>query len=381
MKIKQVCQITGLTERAVRYYIEEDIIHPNYTENYLGRRTFDFTDDDIEMLKDIAELRKFSFTVDEIRDMQINSQTISQKVTRLFKRKQETISSERELSERLEQYEYCEDISALAEFLASPVESKSLPDQDSRATREIILSMLKQMAIILITCLPIVMFALGFLFDVGDYVYPEFAPWALVCGLVSLIPSVTVFLLPKFKPNKIRLIRVICLILCIAMIPISYICGAEICFDYSKTEDISHYRALEPDCMANFDMTYQGLFPAWRPEGDASGEYYYYHKADNCLQYNDDIYLELTLNKAAFDSEVERVKALSPKYGAWKEVRKDNFVCLFDCGGPIFEEKFGGFYDYYIFAYDETACKVRYIHCANTIHKMEIKPYYLRLEW
>lgn len=48
MKIKQVCEATGLTDRAVRYYIEEGLIAPRYTENYLGRKAFDFSEDDAQ---------------------------------------------------------------------------------------------------------------------------------------------------------------------------------------------------------------------------------------------------------------------------------------------------------------------------------------------
>ncbi len=39
MKIKIACQLTGLTDRTIRHYIEEKIIFPEYTENYLGNRS------------------------------------------------------------------------------------------------------------------------------------------------------------------------------------------------------------------------------------------------------------------------------------------------------------------------------------------------------
>ncbi len=42
MKIKNVCEATELSDRTIRYYIEEELISPSYTENYLGRRTYDF---------------------------------------------------------------------------------------------------------------------------------------------------------------------------------------------------------------------------------------------------------------------------------------------------------------------------------------------------
>ncbi len=69
MKIKTVCDMTGLTDRAVRYYIEEQLISPEYTENYLGRKSFDFTESDVQQLKDISVLRKFGFSIAEIKDV------------------------------------------------------------------------------------------------------------------------------------------------------------------------------------------------------------------------------------------------------------------------------------------------------------------------
>ena len=54
MKIKAVCEATGLTDRAVRYYIDEGLIEPDYTENYHGRRNYDFSDEDVRALKRIA---------------------------------------------------------------------------------------------------------------------------------------------------------------------------------------------------------------------------------------------------------------------------------------------------------------------------------------
>ena len=38
MIIKAICEATGLSERTIRYYIEEGLLTPQYTENYLGRK-------------------------------------------------------------------------------------------------------------------------------------------------------------------------------------------------------------------------------------------------------------------------------------------------------------------------------------------------------
>lgn len=38
MKIKEVCEKTGLTDRAIRYYIENGLVFPDKNENYAGHR-------------------------------------------------------------------------------------------------------------------------------------------------------------------------------------------------------------------------------------------------------------------------------------------------------------------------------------------------------
>ena len=43
MKMKEVCEKTGLTDRAVRLYIENGLVSPKYNENYMGRRNIDFS--------------------------------------------------------------------------------------------------------------------------------------------------------------------------------------------------------------------------------------------------------------------------------------------------------------------------------------------------
>ena len=69
MKIKVVCERTGLTDRTIRYYIEEGLLSPSFKENYIGRKAFDFTEDDISKLNDIAVLRSFDFSIEEIRQI------------------------------------------------------------------------------------------------------------------------------------------------------------------------------------------------------------------------------------------------------------------------------------------------------------------------
>ncbi|MCC8073880.1 MAG: MerR family transcriptional regulator [Clostridiales bacterium] len=69
MKIKEVCRQTGLTDKAVRHYIKNGIVFPNYSENYSGRKNYNFSSSDVERLKEIALLRKYGFSIENIRAM------------------------------------------------------------------------------------------------------------------------------------------------------------------------------------------------------------------------------------------------------------------------------------------------------------------------
>lgn len=68
-KMKDVCKKTGLSERAVRLYVKEGLIHPR-TEERMNRNAYYFSESDIERLKDIAVLRNAGFSIRDIRRMQ-----------------------------------------------------------------------------------------------------------------------------------------------------------------------------------------------------------------------------------------------------------------------------------------------------------------------
>ena len=55
-KIREVCHHTGLTEKTIRFYIEQKLITPK-TEAGLHYKSYRFTDRDIQLLQDISALR------------------------------------------------------------------------------------------------------------------------------------------------------------------------------------------------------------------------------------------------------------------------------------------------------------------------------------
>ena len=133
MKIKAVCEATGLTDRTIRYYVEEKLISPAYTENYLGRKTFDFSETIVKQLNDIAVLRKFGFSIAEIREMLLHPEGIPQIVSELQERKHAHINEETELLHALSQLNTSRSytVAALANSLSEPVANTPLPAEDT----------------------------------------------------------------------------------------------------------------------------------------------------------------------------------------------------------------------------------------------------------
>lgn len=89
MKIKAVCEHTGLSDRAVRLYIDSGLLSPDKTENYAGRRSFDFSQEDLSQLNRIATLRAAGFSIAQIKEVQTDPQNIPRVVAEVTE-KQET---------------------------------------------------------------------------------------------------------------------------------------------------------------------------------------------------------------------------------------------------------------------------------------------------
>ena len=66
--MKDVCRMTGLTEKAIRLYMEQKLVEPRMEEG-VHRKAYYFNDTDIERLKDIAALRSAGFALADIKMM------------------------------------------------------------------------------------------------------------------------------------------------------------------------------------------------------------------------------------------------------------------------------------------------------------------------
>ena len=396
MKIKTVCELTELNDRTIRYYIEEQLIFPSYTENYLGRKSYDFSKSDIQQLQDIAVLRKFGFSIAEIKEMRLEPSQIIPIAKALQQRKKIVIDEESALLQTLlqlnENHSYT--ISELAAQLSAPVVNEPLPSEDSDLNiRKVIFHFSKSLSLGIVTWLPVVLSLLAAIISIHSDAYPVFNAKAFIITLFALSPTLLMVLLPKDKVRFpwLPIARKGVIILCILSMPISFVSSIGIS-SHSETSDIRNYRRFDTDCPANRSSFFQDLFPIWphyfvnekQPDGSWETVYldaHYYYRNLPAMDYTYDIYAEWPLEEEEFDKEVARVQALYEDQSSdYTTVKKGKYTCFFLYDGNLPFEEATDSYTYFIFAFNKQNLTVRYIMC-DSLENGTDQPYYLSLDW
>ena len=382
MKIKQVCELTGLTDRAVRFYIEEGLVSPAYTENYLGRRSFDFTEEDAAHLTSIATLRKFGFTVEEIRRMIADPQEIRGIIGEVKARKEASVQQESSNLAALARLEADRDytVAELAQALNEPVREVAAPEERRHSWATWLESFVTNAAMLLVALLPVLVVAEGVRFGLQQYHYATFGAWEMICILVALVPTIVMVILWRRKRRgKGRfLTRWAAIVLCLVYMPVSVFTGIGGAVGHSVTTDIYDYRRFDPDCLFNRDSFLQDLLPLW-PGSYKDAEYLYRNLP--ALDYTYDVYAEWTLPAGHFDGEVRRVQELfAQRMPDHVTLTKGRWTLLMAPDGYEPFQPVTDSYDIYIFAYDPERCRVRYIVCSSLENGVD-QPCYLELDW
>lgn len=401
MKIKEVCELTRLTDRTIRFYVEENLIDPNFTENYLGRKSFSFSEDDVQRLKDIAVLRKFGYSVSEIREMVLNPKEIHAITNALKQRKNEALEQEKILSESLQKADIknIANVSQLVECLSRFDSTANVVVEEQRSSLSKSKLFFKKALIFLVILAPFFWPAVILVVFHYPYRFPVFRTEFAFLLLVSFVPSVLYLCLPRFKliPKKRLLAKRVLLILCVISVPFSFVFSCEVEAPYSETTDFTNYRNFDADCIANKSDCFQELFPKWphyfenieTSDGNWEAVYLdarYYYKYSLSWDYTYDIFAEWPLKEENFWKEVERAELWFEKYGSNTRnntiVQKGNYTCLMlynSCNSEPFQAEKES-YTYFIFAYDKQNLKVRYI-CCDSLDDGVDQPYYLTLDW
>lgn len=410
MKIKTVCELTGLTSRAVRHYIEEDLLQPSCTENYLGRKNYEFSETDVKKLGNIAVLRKFDFSIDEIRRIDQNSENSREIIAEICTRKSKLIESEKFSLEALETLDKSKaySLEEIASELSVFSEIKDLPAEDSRSLFSKLLNKISQhpkiekIITVTLTVLDFILLiaSAGLVIRIGiiemftewDHPYVKDAFAVSVIIFISLIP--TIFALAFLIGAKIKnmpyplgagFATSVISILPLFIVLFSLLINSPV---ENFTTDISDYYA---DTITNSDAFEEFLFPRTPHKDNAV----YYYRSRAAFDYTTDVYAEWSLEKEDFEKEVARVRKVfemhseyeeftEDSYYTYEEIRYGNYTCLFRYN--VFEEgdkpfgKVSSDYIFYIFAYDDQSLRVRYISCSSQENGAE-QPYYLELNW
>ncbi len=222
MKIKAVCEKTGLTDRTIRYYIEEGLITPSFTENYLGRKSFDFSDDDIAELCDIAVLRNFDFSIEEIRQLLCapeNSIAIIKAVKERIG--EEILVNQKKLSALSLLNEHTVyTVSELAKELLKPEEITPAEEDVETNIWQTVVSVLKGGFLFLAHWLPIAIGVGIISISFVKYEHPIIDPLFLGIVLCLFLPSLFSLLSLRIKSLRHRIVKKVLFFSCLACIPL-----------------------------------------------------------------------------------------------------------------------------------------------------------------
>lgn len=136
MRIREVIEKTGLTDRAVRFYIDEGLVLPDIEESYSGRKSIDFSEKDVERLNNVALLRKAGFSVADIRSIIDDNSTAKDIVKNFIEQTEKNISHEIEIVEKLKEISFNDEVTLekICTSLSKSVEEKQVPREDLKLT-------------------------------------------------------------------------------------------------------------------------------------------------------------------------------------------------------------------------------------------------------
>ena len=390
MKIKTVCEATGLSDRAIRYYIDEELIYPAYTENYLGRRSYDFSDADVRMLRSICMLRNVDFSVAEIRTMIRRPESIAKTMQELIARKKEAAAKETEMIARLERVdpETLSDVSALADALS--VSDIAAPDADVKPhDAKRVFRIVRRILAVVYACLPIAAALFGLNLGFHERHYPVIDPLSIVVTVLLLVPSILMLILPFIKKGG-RWKRIVSIVLSVliflSVIPAVFV-SANI-NSRSETHDYRNYCRFDAEIPHTDPAITYTFFPTKTHfdtivdgERIVLGEYCYRNLP--AWDYTYDIYAEWPVSPEELESEKTRISELFESAASyWNRMQTQHGVyqcmILYEGSEPFYPAKIS--YTYFIFAYNEETLRVRYILCDSLEQGID-QPYYLELDW
>ena len=333
MKMKEVITETGLTDRAIRLYIENGLVAPSCSENYAGRKNIEFTDDDVVKLRNIATLRKAGFSIGEIKLMLSGKASCRITLEEFIAKTSERIESDKAVLEKLEAVVMTEEISVdtICESLNSVTEEKEVPTEDTQVSLISKIARVFFLCVGSLTLIPAIIFAAMIYYEESyawfNYLYPsyELSFDLLWLGAPILSIALSLYLILTYRKNKFlvkkkqRIKNIVSVTLTAILafsifqsfalsIVISWGEGCPIA--ESRTTDIENYMIFDADKAKD---VLSEFLPETLPDyKNVRYEYEYETYGVHYEPPQTEIFLELELYETTFYSTVEKYKNFRP---------------------------------------------------------------------
>ena len=403
MKMKAVTELTGLTDRAVRLYIDNGLVRPEISENYAGRKNIDFSEKDIETLGNISVLRKAGFSISEIRSLFCENDESRETLMLFIKNTEKQIEDKNDIVMRLKAFDEKREISvkAVCDALSSSVIDDKMPDEDMvHSERDESDRKFSVVFSVIFIIFPILVYVVITVTNYFSFRYSVITADDLLWNLMFCSGWVVIFLLAtvsfllcrkKYSFSKGRKRRktaseILILFIIALLLPSSGLSLFALGFPsvYSQTSDASDYLVLDSDVEQIYGVDIMKIFPESIPEsadiryGNDIPTYpyttRYYYMFDFRWDMSFDLFAEWSLNEEEFEKAVEE----APDDFVHSEY-KGNWKCLYYLDTEQIVAEDPRYYSYLIFAYNEQTRSVRYI-ASYAVDSVD-GPYYQGVAW
>ena len=388
MKIKEVISATGLTDRAIRLYIDEGLLSPGISENYNGRKSIEFSTSDVEKLKNISLLRRADFSISQIKCLDIGGKEAENSLREFIQEKEAKHNLDGRIIAALNSLTF-DGTHVNLQYVASSLTDEVLSgtsNKDLKPDASEIFNSLFNIASSLAATL-VLGYVLYFNIDfyLNAFKYPKYNG-----NFISLIAALLLFL--AFTASVIILVKKITTLYrkdnftkyeriqklfgflvglqLILIIPTFAIIGW-MPFVESKTDYYVDYLKVDSYVTSIMADEIYELFPSHIPSTVFKKELHedavtYYYRYSDVIDSECDIFAEWNLTDAEFEKEIARITNAFPDA---EIVKKGRFTCLY-----IKKHK-------RMFAYCPETNTVRYGISFRLDSNVNPTPYYESIEW
>lgn len=417
MKIKDVIERTELTDKAIRLYVDNGLVAPSIDESYSGRKSIDFSEEDVERLKNVALLRKAGFSIADIKEIIESEEKAKAVVERFIFETENNICHESSIISKLKNIntDYPVTMDLICKSLSATVKENEVPKEDTsltlteRARKNF--SIVFALMGIIGSVLSVIFILVSFKFEyIHLTVEKDMVPISFfVYGGIILIFVLSLVML-AINYNHVSIGKrtkrdIITEIIALAMVMISVptffssFFGTfflSCCF-CSQTTDLNDYLVLDRYVEDIMGDEIKEIFPKEIPDSARRHEERlyedmfpftskYYYSYSNSIDARFDMVAEWMLS----DNEFEEAKSefISKEYHT---VKKGDWECIiinddnygFEDENPDLwrnEDWATDSYQILMFAYNKHEKRVRYI-ASHAIDSYSYGPYYLSLDW